>query len=154
MATLLMHESRRMLIPLELAVDAVLELDWEHGGWLAEAQLIEARIEAGEHPALVIAVRREDLTNPETRSYPLPAVAAAIIHMCRKSKIPLPRDWEKRIEIVPEGFEFKLEGDVKIQRRHGALPDGKAPATTASASASSPATATSSPPASDERSVA
>jgi hypothetical protein len=131
-----------MLIPLELAVDAVLELDWEHGGWLAEARLTEARIATGEQPALVISVQREDATRPETRTYPLPAIAAAIIHMCRKSKIPLPRDWEKRIEIVPEGFEFKLEGEVKIPRRHGALPDGKATATT------------SSPPASGKRSAA
>jgi hypothetical protein len=148
MTTLIMHETRRMLIPLELAVDAVLQLDWDNGGWLAEARLTEVRVDTGEQPALVLSVQRDDATRPETRSYTLPAIAAAIIHLCRKSKIPLPRDWEKRIEIVPEGFEFKLEGAVKIPRRYGGLPDKSAAAPTSSASAAS------APPTSDERTAA
>ena len=151
MTTLLMHESRRMLIPLELAVDAVLQLDWDNGGWLAEARLTEVRVETGDQPALVLSVQREDATLPETRSYTLSAIAAAIIHLCRKSKIPLPREWGKRIEIVPEGFEFKLEGTVKIPRRYGALPDAAAPATSTAPTA--PATS-SSQPASGERTAA
>jgi hypothetical protein len=148
MTTLIMHETRRMLIPLELAVDAVLQLDWDNGGWLAEARLTEVRVDTGEQPALVLSVQRDDATRPETRSYTLPAIAAAIIHLCRKSKIPLPRDWEKRIEIVPEGFEFKLEGAVKIPRRYGGLPDKSAAAPTSSASAAS------APATSDERTAA
>jgi hypothetical protein len=148
MTTLIMHETRRMLIPLELAVDALLQLDWDNGGWLAEARLTEVRVDTGEQPALVLSVQRDDATRPEIRSYTLPAIAAAIIHLCRKSKIPLPRDWEKRIEIVPEGFEFKLEGAVKVPRRYGGLPDKSAAAPTSSASpASAPAT-------SDERTAA
>jgi len=148
MTTLIMHETRRMLIPLELAVDAVLQLDWDNGGWLAEARLTEVRVDTGEQPALVLSVQRDDATRPETRSYTLPAIAAAIIHLCRKSKIPLPRDWEKRIEIVPEGFEFKLEGAVKIPRRYGGLPDKLAAAPT------SAAPPTSGPATSDERTAA
>jgi hypothetical protein len=148
MTTLIMHETRRMLIPLELAVDALLQLDWDNGGWLAEARLTEVRVDTGEQPALVLSVQRDDATRPETRSYTLPAIAAAIIHLCRKSKIPLPRDWEKRIEIVPEGFEFKLEGAVKIPRRYGGLPDKSAAAPTSSASAAS------APATSDERTAA
>jgi hypothetical protein len=148
MTTLIMHETRRMLIPLELAVDAVLQLDWDNGGWLAEARLTEVRVDTGEQPALVLSVQRDDATRPEIRSYTLPAIAAAIIHLCRKSKIPLPRDWEKRIEIVPEGFEFKLEGAVKVPRRYGGLPDKSAAAPTSSASAAS------APATSDERTAA
>jgi hypothetical protein len=105
-------------------------------------------VDTGEQPALVLSVQRDDATRPETRSYTLPAIAAAIIHLCRKSKIPLPRDWEKRIEIVPEGFEFKLEGAVKIPRRYGGLPDKSAAAPTSSASAAS------APATSDERTAA
>jgi hypothetical protein len=148
MTTLIMHETRRMLIPLELAVDALLQLDWDNGGWLAEARLTEVRVDTGEQPALVLSVQRDDATRPEIRSYTLPAIAAAIIHLCRKSKIPLPRDWEKRIEIVPEGFEFKLEGAVKVPRRYGGLPDKSAAAPTSSASAAS------APATSDERTAA
>ena len=95
MAGFLMHESRRMLVPIEMAVDAVLQLDWEHGGWLAETQLSDARIETGEHPALVVSVRRSGELRAETRRFSLPAVAAAIIHLCWKTKIPLPHAWTK-----------------------------------------------------------
>jgi hypothetical protein len=122
MATLEIRESRRFLIPLESAVDAVLQLDWEHGGWVAESALIEARIEAGENPALVLAVQRRGVPEPVTCRYSLPAVAAAIISLCRKTRIPLPHSWPKRLEIVPEGFELSLEGIVQFPRYHGALP--------------------------------
>ena len=125
MATLRIHESRRLVIPLETAVDAVLQLDWEHGGWLAEAPLTEARIETGENPALVLCVQRPGVPEPVTRRYALPAVAAAIINLCRKTRIPLPHSWGKRIEIVPEGFELSLEGTVEFPRHHGPLPESR-----------------------------
>jgi hypothetical protein len=122
MATFLISESRRIVLPLEAAVDAVLQLDWEHGGWLAEAPLKEARIETGAEPGLILRVQRAAAVEPETRKYSLPAVAAAIVHLCVKSRIPLPR-WQKRIAIVPEGFELILEGTVEISRYHGPLPE-------------------------------
>jgi hypothetical protein len=122
MATLLINESRRIVLPLEAVVDAVLQLDWEHGGWLAEARLKEARVETGAEPGLVLCVQRPEAVEPETRRYSLPAVAAAIVHLCVKARIPLPR-WQKRIAIVPEGFELVLEGTVEISRYYGPLPE-------------------------------
>ncbi len=125
MATLLIRESRRIVLPLEAAVDAVLQLDWEHGGWLAEAPLTEARVESGETPCLVLCFQRPDALQPEERRYSLPAVAAAIVHLCVKARIPLPR-WQKRIAVVPEGFELILEGAVEISRHYGPLPEFRA----------------------------
>ncbi len=122
MATLLINESRRIVLPLEVAVDAVLQLDWEHGGWLAEAPLKEARIETGSEPGLVLCVQRSEAVEPEIRKYSLPAVTAAIVHLCVKARIPLPR-WQKRIAIVSEGFELTLEGTVEISRYHSPLPE-------------------------------
>jgi hypothetical protein len=126
MATLLIRESRRIVLPLEAAVDAVLQLDWEHGGWLAEAALTEARVEGGENPCLVLRLQKPDSLQPETRTYSLPAVAAAIVHLCVKARIPLPR-WQKRIAVVPEGFELILEGSVEISRHYGPLPEFRSP---------------------------
>jgi hypothetical protein len=126
MATLLIHESRRIVLPFEAAVDAVLQLDWDNGGWLAEAPLTEAWIETGDNPALMLTVQRPGGLQSETRRYSLPAVAAAIIHLCSKARIPLPRSWKKRIAVVPEGFEFTLEGTVEIPRHHGPLPEVRA----------------------------
>lgn len=114
------------MLPFEAALDAVLQLDWDNGGWLAEAPLTEAWIEKGDDPALMLTVQRPGGLQPETRKYSLPAVAAAIIHLCSKARIPLPRTSKKRIAIVAEGFEFTLEGTVEIPRHHGPLPEVRA----------------------------
>ena len=115
---LLIFETRRLVLPLETVVDAVLELDRERGGRLALSSIRDARIEAGEDPALVLEALHPDALSPERRRYSLPAIAAAVIHYCWKSKVPLPRNWSKSIEIVPEGFALALQGTVEIPRRH------------------------------------
>ena len=119
MPKVLIYESRRLVLPLETAVDAILELDRERGGRLALAAITDARIEAGENPGLVLAARHPDAVSPEERRYSLPAIAAAAIHYCWKNKIPLPRKVTKSIEVVPEGFALLLQGTVEVQRRHG-----------------------------------
>jgi hypothetical protein len=116
---LLIFETRRLVLPLETVVDAVLELDRERGGRLALSSITDARIEAGENPALVLEALHPDALAPEPRRYSLPAIAAAVIHYCWKTRVPLPRNWSKSIEIVPEGFALALQGTVEIQRRHG-----------------------------------
>ncbi len=125
MASLSIHESRRLVVPLETAVDAVLQLDWEHGGRLADSTLTEVRVEAGDPPGLLLFVQRSDAVTPEMRRFSLPAVAAAIISLCRKNKIPLPHSWPKKLEIIPEGFVLLLEGTVQFLRHHGPLPPSK-----------------------------
>jgi hypothetical protein len=115
---LLIFETRRLVLPLETVVDAVLELDRERGGRLSVASIADARIEAGENPGLVLVTLHPDAVSPERRRYSLAAIAAAVIHYCWKSKVPLPRDWSKSIEIVPEGFALALQGTVQVQRRH------------------------------------
>lgn len=121
MAKLLIYESRRLVLPLETALDAVLELDRERGGRLSLAAISNARIEAGEKPCLAFDVMQSDALEPERRSYPLAAIAAAVIHYCWKNKIPLPRNATKSIEIVPEGFALSLQGTVEIHQRHGGV---------------------------------
>jgi hypothetical protein len=115
---LLIYETRRLVLPLETVVDAVLELDRERGGRLSLATITDARIEAGESPGLLLEALHPDTVSPERRRYSLPAIAAAVIHYCWKTKVPLPRNWTKSIEIVPEGFALALQGTVEIQRRH------------------------------------
>jgi hypothetical protein len=115
----LIYETRRLVLPLETVVDAVLELDRERGGRLALASLMDARIEEGENPGLILEVLQPDAISPDARRYPLAAIAAAVIHYCWKTRVPLPRNWSKSIEIVPEGFALALQGTVEIQRRHG-----------------------------------
>ncbi len=127
MAKVPIHEVRRIVLPVETAVDAVLELDREHGGRLSLATLISARIESEPEPGLSIQLRRPGSLTIETRRFSLSAIAAAFINYCWKSRIPLPRHGTKRIDIVPEGFvpegfAITIEGSVEVVRRHGALP--------------------------------
>jgi hypothetical protein len=126
------HEVRRLIFPLETAVDAVLELDREHGGALALAPLTEARIEPGADGALVLAVRRAGGDSIDRRRYSLSAVAAAVIHYCSKIRIPLPRHGTKSMEIVPEGFALTIQASAEVLRRHGPLPGRVAAARSAS----------------------
>jgi hypothetical protein len=107
------------MLPLETVVDAVLDLDREQGGRLSIATITDARIEAGAKPALMLEVQSPEALARERRNYPLPAIAAAVIRYCWKNKIPLPRNWAKTIDIVPEGFALSLQGTVEINRRHG-----------------------------------
>ena len=119
MPKLLIYETRRLLLPLETVVDAVLGLDRERGGRLWTASITDARIQTGESPGLILEAQQPDAVASERRVYPLAAIAAAVIHYCWKTRVPLPRNWSKSIEIVPEGFALALQGTVEIQRRHG-----------------------------------
>lgn len=122
MAKVQVHEVRRLMLPVETAVDAALELDCEQGGLLAFGAIIEAHIESDPEPGLVVVVRRRGTESTERRKFEFPILAAAFIRYCWKCRIPLPRQGSKRIEIGPEGFIFTIEGTVEVVRRHGALP--------------------------------
>lgn len=121
MSKLLIYESRRLVVPIETVVDAVIELDREHGGRLSFATIADARIETGEDPGLLLEVLHTDSVEAEPRRFSLPAVAAAVIHYCWKCRIPMPRGLTKSIEIVPEGFALALQGTIEVPRRHGAI---------------------------------
>jgi len=123
MAKVCIYEIRKLVLPLETAVDAILELDREHGGLLARATLIEARIERGSEAGITLVVRRAGSPANERRKFTLAAIAAAFINYCWKSRIPLPRNGTKRIDVVPEGFAITIEGSVEIIRRHSAVPE-------------------------------
>jgi len=110
------------MVPLETAVDAVLELDREHGGSLARGAVVEARIETGPEAGLALAVRYANSVDDERRRYPLAAVAAAVIHYCWRMRIPLPRHGTKSIEVTAEGFTIIIQGTVEVLRLHGPIP--------------------------------
>jgi hypothetical protein len=129
MAKVPVHELRKLILPLETAVDAVLELDSEQGGALAFGVIVEAQIESEPEPGLALAVQRRGSEAVERRKFTLPVLAAAFIRYCWKCRIPLPRHGSKRIEIAPEGFVFTIEGSVEVIRRHGPLPQGQAGST-------------------------
>ncbi len=124
MAKVRVQELRKLLLPIETVVDAVLELDRSHGGTLAIGKLMEARVETGAQPGLTLVVIQGSGGSAAAtqKHYTLPAVAAAVIHYCFRARIPLPRQATKSIEVVPEGFQLTIQTTTEVLRLHGELP--------------------------------
>lgn len=123
MSKVSIHEVRRLILPIETVVDAVLLFDRDRAGALVHATIVEAKVaSADDEPGLVLMVRSSGSETVESRRIALPAVAAAIIHYCWIARIPLPRHGAKTLEIVPEGFAFSIESTLQLPRRHDPSP--------------------------------
>ncbi len=124
MAKVRVQELRKLLLPIETVVDAVLELDRSHGGTLSIGKLMEARVETGAQPGLTLVVVQGSggAAAAAQKHYTLPAIAAAVIHYCFRARIPLPRQATKSIEVVPEGFQLTIQTTTEVLRLHGELP--------------------------------
>ena len=124
MAKVRIQEIRKLLLPVETVVDAILELDRSHGGALAGAKLAEVRVETGADPglSLVLVQGSGNAATTLEKHFTLPAVAAAAIHYCFRARIPLPRQGTKSIEITPEGFQLTIQTVTEVLRLHGEVP--------------------------------
>ena len=124
MAKVRIQEIRKLMLPVETVVDAILELDRSHGGALAGARLAEVRVETGADPGLSLVLTQGSGNAAATleRHFTLPAVAAAAIHYCFRARIPLPRQGTKSIEITPEGFQLTIQTVTEVLRLHGEVP--------------------------------
>jgi signal-transduction protein with cAMP-binding, CBS, and nucleotidyltransferase domain len=124
MAKVRVQEVRKLLLPIDTVVDAVLELDRSHGGALALGKLMEARVETGTEPGLTLVVMQGSGSAAAAvqKHYTLPAVAAAVIHYCFRARIPLPRQATKSIEIVGEGFQLTIHHTTEVLRLHSEVP--------------------------------
>lgn len=110
------QESRRLVLPLETAVQAVLQFDSDGGGRLAQDTILEAWIDTEPSPSLVLVVRSRTAQRIENRTFNVPTLAAAIINYCRLAKIPLPRNAKKTLEVVPDGLAFCVETTISLPR--------------------------------------
>jgi hypothetical protein len=124
MAKVRIQEVRKLLLPVETVVDAILELDRSHGGALANATLTEVRIETGADPALTLLIAQGSGNAATTleKRFTLAAVAAAAIHYCFRARIPLPRQATKSIEVTPEGFQLTIQTVTEVLRLHREVP--------------------------------
>lgn len=118
MPTFPIHETRRLLLPLEAVVEAVLQFDRDSGGTLAHGTIVDATIESDPTPSLALTMQAARSRSIEHRSFNLAAIAAAIIHYCRQARIPLPRGGKKALEVVPEGLVFCIETSIDMRTWH------------------------------------
>jgi hypothetical protein len=123
MAKVRILEVRTISLPIETAVDAILELDRARGGTLASAQLVEVRILPDPDPGLAL-VTMQALGGAATleKQFSLAAIAAAAIHYCFRARIPVPRQATKSIEVTAEGFRLTIQSQTEVERAHGAVP--------------------------------
>jgi hypothetical protein len=124
MAKVRIQEVRKLLLPVETVVDAILELDRSHGGAMANAKLTEVRIETGADPGLSLVLLQGSGAAATTveKHFTLPAIAAAAIHYCFRARIPLPRQGTKSIEVTPEGYQLTIQTVSEVLRLHGEMP--------------------------------
>lgn len=128
MANTLIHESRRLLLPFDTVVDALIDLEIKHGRWPTNATLADVTVHDGEDDrarSVVLSVRVPNSPAVVERTYTLPLIAAAIVNYCLTMRVPMPRSSSKTIQFLPEGIALLLENTLMLQRRHLEAPPVK-----------------------------
>jgi hypothetical protein len=119
MSALTIQESRRLLLPLETVLEALVHFDRGSSGPLSRGDVLQADLVTDKvnGDAIEVAVRMPDSHDIEWRRYDFGAIAAAIINYCRAARIPLPLSGVKSIELAKEGVAFTIENQVNIAQR-------------------------------------
>jgi hypothetical protein len=102
------EDNRRLSLNLEDALEALLSLDRQTGGWLWRATGHTVRLDTDEAQALVVQARRSGGAEPETVRFERQHIGAAIIHYCHSLRIPMPRGARKEIELGADGVVLVL----------------------------------------------
>ncbi len=132
MGNVLIHESRRIVLPFDTLVEALIELEVKHGRWPANATVTAVTVENGTQEegqnaarSIVLSIRPPRETATVERVYTLPLIGAAIVNYCLTMRVPMPRSSTKTIQILPEGVALLLENTLMLQRRHPEPPPVK-----------------------------
>jgi hypothetical protein len=119
MSAVTIKESRRLLLPLETVLEALVHFDRRSNGPLSRGDVLQADFvtdqEGGD--AIEVAIRMPGGGDIEWRRFDFGAIAAAIISYCRAKRIPLPLSGVKSIALTQEGISFSIENQVNIAQR-------------------------------------
>ena len=119
MSAVTIKESRRLLLPLETVLEALVHFDRRSNGPLSRGDVLQADFVTDplNGDAIEVAVRMPGTSDIEWRRFDFGAIAAAIISYCRAKRIPLPLSGVKSIAITKEGISFSIENQVNIAQR-------------------------------------
>ena len=107
------RESRKLVLPLDTVLEALLDFDRRAHGPLARGEVLEATFVSDERgDGIDVAVRESDTV--EWRRFDVGAIAAAIIGYCRSKRIPLPYSGVKSLALTREGITFNIENTVNL----------------------------------------
>jgi hypothetical protein len=117
-ASLTIQESRRLVMPLDTVIEALLHFDGKSHGPLSRGDVLQAELARGvQNVGIDIAVRTGAQHIVEWHHFNFATIAAAIISYCRSKRIPLPYSGVKSLELTREGVAFHIENTVNIARR-------------------------------------
>lgn len=115
MSGLTIKESRRLVLPLDTVLEALLDLERRSNGPLSRADVLEARWALeGAEGGIEIAVRVDGDDAIEWLRFDFPRIGAAIISYCRANRIPLPYSGVKSLELTGESIAFHIENTVSL----------------------------------------
>jgi hypothetical protein len=118
-AALTIQESRKLVMPLDTVLEALLHFDSKSHGPLSRGEVLQAELvrDVRQGDGIDVAVRSGEAQIVEWLHFNFSTIAAAIISYCRSKRIPLPYSGVKSLEITPEGIAFHIENTVNISRR-------------------------------------
>jgi hypothetical protein len=116
MSGLTIKETRRLVLPLDTVLEALLDLERRANGPLSRADILEAKwVVNGTEGGIEIAVRADGDDAIEWQRFDFPRIGAAIIAYCRAKHIPLPYSGVKSLELTGEGIAFHIENTVQLE---------------------------------------
>jgi hypothetical protein len=117
-AALTIKESRKLVLPLDTVIEALLHFDGKSHGPLSRGDVLQAEIvRDGQGDGIDVAVRSGAAHIVDWHRFNFSSIAAAIISYCRSKRIPLPYSGVKSLELTREGIEFRIENTVSILRK-------------------------------------
>ena len=119
MAALTIKESRKLVMPLDTVLEALLHFDGKSHGPLSRGVVLQAELvrDARQGDGIDIAVRSGPEHIVEWLHFNFSTIAAAIISYCRSKRIPLPYSGVKSLELTRDGITFNIENTVSISRK-------------------------------------
>ena len=119
MAALTIKESRKLVLPLDTVLEALLHFDGKSHGPLSRGDVLQAEMVRDDvnGDGIEVAVRTGAQHIVDWHRFNFSSIAAAIISYCRSKRIPLPYSGVKSLELTREGVAFHIENTVNIARR-------------------------------------
>ena len=119
MAALTIKESRKLVMPLDTVLEALLHFDGKSHGPLSRGEVLQAELvrDVSQGDGIDVAVRSTGAHIVDWHHFNFSTIAAAIISYCRSKRIPLPYSGVKSLEVTREGIAFHIENTVSIARR-------------------------------------
>jgi hypothetical protein len=113
-------ESRRIELSVEAVLECILEADRDLGGKLWRSTIHGAMIVSEPAIAAKLRVTKPGENEPCEVIWEGPQLAAAMIRLCSRLRIPLQRSASKRVEAAERSLTLVTESSLRIPRTLGA----------------------------------